>query len=314
MHPPAGRSMVHAALLYSSGEVVTRQIVPMVNKALDHDHAVLIALDDRKSDMLASHLGPRAERVAFVPVEARFARPATAIDALAKFIDTQLVAGAPSVRSIGEVMLDGSDLDAEWIRYEAAVNDIFSTTPLHATCLYPTTLPEDVLASIARTHPLLGSDTRDVIALSPSYAGAEAGCSHLPTRHLAPDRDAELTLERVADPRRARLAVSDVVSPGARSSTSETLALVVSELVTNSILHGGGVAALSLWLEPTYVVVTVRDNGPGIPDPFAGLRPPALPHRGAGLWVAHHLCDRIAIEHPATGGTAVTVRVDRREN
>jgi anti-sigma regulatory factor (Ser/Thr protein kinase) len=94
-----------------------------------------------------------------------------------------------------------------------------------------------------------------------------------------------------------------------RADSSENAGLVVSELVTNSIVHGGGRATVALWLQPSTVIVAVHDEGVGIDDPFAGMWPPALPDRGAGLWVANYLSERISIERSPLGGAAITVEL-----
>jgi hypothetical protein len=289
---------------------VAERLVPIVNDALDHDHAVLICLDDEKSDALADALGARSDRITFVSRTDCYSRPAHAIDALTAFINAKVRDGVPAVHSIGEIPFDGGEGDVDWVRYEAAANDIFAFLPLHALCLYPHDVPVDVRDTIGRTHTHV--DSHDGMRESPVYAGAAAGCAHLTVPHLAPDRQPDFALRGVADPRRARIGVSDAMSPTVRTAVADTMALVVSELVTNAVLHGGGAANVSLWMEPASLVVTVRDDGPGIADPFAGLRPPDFPARGAGLWVTHHLCDRVAIERPPEGGSSITARIDLR--
>jgi anti-sigma regulatory factor (Ser/Thr protein kinase) len=73
--------------------------------------------------------------------------------------------------------------------------------------------------------------------------------------------------------------------------------LLVSELVTNAIRHGGADAATSLELElavkPRTIRVEVKDPGEGFP-----LEPTADPDRegGWGLVLLDHLADRWGIE------------------
>lgn len=56
--------------------------------------------------------------------------------------------------------------------------------------------------------------------------------------------------------------------------------LVVSELATNSVRHGGGSGILRLWREGPYAVCEVRDRGV-ITDPLVGLRRPDF-RKGSG--------------------------------
>jgi anti-sigma regulatory factor (Ser/Thr protein kinase) len=308
MQPPPGPSMVHAAMLYSTPAEATARLLPMLRDAIAREHAVLVRLDEQKINALQRGLGEDAHRITFVDPTARYGRPAQAIDALSTFIGAMLVGGTTLVHAIGELVHDGDEVDTDWVRYEAAVNDVFATAPLRATCLYPRDLPARVLDAVGRTHPHV--DTRQGLSASVMYRGAEAACAQLPATRLAPAREPDLCLTGVADPRRARAGVSNAVGNELRTTAADSLAVVVSELVTNSILHGGGAADVELWCEPASLVLRVRDDGPGIRDPFAGLRPPDFPRRGAGLWVAHHLCDRVAIECPPAGGAVVTARLD----
>jgi anti-sigma regulatory factor (Ser/Thr protein kinase) len=210
------------------------------------------------------------------------------------------------VHVIGEIALRDGGLDAEWIRYEAACNEIFSDVALRATCLYPRAMHTDALSAVAATHPLV--DDGELVH-SDAYRGAHAACAHIAPQCIAPTRPPDLSVEHLAEPRRARRAVIDAMLRDGRADASENAGLVVSELVTNSIVHGGGHATVALWLQPSTVIVAVNDEGAGIDDPFAGLWPPALPDRGAGLWVANYLSQRISIERSPLGGAAVTAEL-----
>jgi anti-sigma regulatory factor (Ser/Thr protein kinase) len=91
--------------------------------------------------------------------------------------------------------------------------------------------------------------------------------------------------------------------------TYERAELIVSELVTNAIVHGGGRADVRYWHEPNTIFIEVADDGAGIHDPVASLRPPALPVRGVGLWASHVEATRlhVAARHPH--GTTVTAHI-----
>jgi anti-sigma regulatory factor (Ser/Thr protein kinase) len=310
MHGHGGAPMSHAALLYSSPGDAMRRLVPLIEDDLHHGRAVLVCLDDAKADPLASALGASASEITFVPATARYTRPAVAVEMLSAFLARATADGASGTHSIGELTLDGGERDADWLRYEAAVNDIFATAPLRATCLYPGDLPPALLSSVACTHPLL--DASDGVAPSRDYQGAAEGARRIVPVPLPPTRLPDLAIGDITEARRARVAVLDAVGElPERTTFSDDLALVVSELVTNGLLHGGTATSLAVWLESTSVVVQVCDDGPGIDDAFIGLRPPSLPSRGAGLWVAHLLADRITIERGPTGGACVTVRLVR---
>jgi anti-sigma regulatory factor (Ser/Thr protein kinase) len=70
----------------------------------------------------------------------------------------------------------------------------------------------------------------------------------------------------------------------------EDVVLVVYELATNAVRHGGGHGRLNLWQEKDRFVCRVSDDGPGLADPQAGTVPPAPNVSGGrGLWIARRL-------------------------
>jgi PAS domain S-box-containing protein len=96
--------------------------------------------------------------------------------------------------------------------------------------------------------------------------------------------------------------------------------LVVSELVENAVEHSGEEPEIEITATPTSdsgeTRITVRDNGPGIPDrvltPFqADGETPFQHNHGIGLWLVNwgvrQLGGGIEFECPADGGTAVHI-------
>jgi anti-sigma regulatory factor (Ser/Thr protein kinase) len=89
---------------------------------------------------------------------------------------------------------------------------------------------------------------------------------------------------------------------GATDRLAATIALAVSEALTNAVLHAGldqsanGIE-LRLACEPAGLSVVVRDEG-------RGLRPRIdSPGAGFGLPIIAGLADRLEILHPDGGGT-----------
>jgi anti-sigma regulatory factor (Ser/Thr protein kinase) len=81
------------------------------------------------------------------------------------------------------------------------------------------------------------------------------------------------------------------------------VALVVSELITNSIVHGGGGGTLRTWVEDGRVIHEVTDRG-YIADPAAGARlPPDDQAHGRGLWLVDHLSDEVQRRSTPAGTT-----------
>jgi anti-sigma regulatory factor (Ser/Thr protein kinase) len=299
----------HTALFYRDDADATARVVPIVESAIERKVAVLLCLDDAKQRLVAERLGEAVGGVTFLPAGVRYERPIDAMEHLASFVDAQLASGAAGVHSIGELTLDGSERDHEWIRYEAAVNEVFEALPVEFTCLYDgARLPVGALSNVCRTHALLDRGGGSVV--SEAYTGARAACEHLGVVSIAPLRAPDHVLGPLGSSKHARAAVAEAIGATRWSRLDGSLELIVSELVTNAVLHARSSATLTMWLDADAVVVQVCDDGPGLDDPFAGLRPPAFPARGAGLWISRHLSTAMTVQRRTGGGTEVTVRLD----
>jgi hypothetical protein len=94
------------------------------------------------------------------------------------------------------------------------------------------------------------------------------------------------------------------VSDDSRAAAEDIL-LVVSELVTNACLHGGGPRELRLHRSSTVLRMEVTDGGSGDPAP-------RTPHRagrpgGHGMFIVQRLCLDWGVSRSAEGGPGKTV-------
>jgi serine phosphatase RsbU (regulator of sigma subunit)/anti-sigma regulatory factor (Ser/Thr protein kinase) len=132
-----------------------------------------------------------------------------------------------------------------------------------------------------------------------------------------PSSDPAIRLRIPAEPEsvaRARGALA-ALGPDIDRGTVQDLSLMVSELVTNSIRHGGPLEGGPMWLEiathPDRIRVEMTDGGPGFeagqprPDP-GGMG-------GWGLYMVDQLADRWGVIR-STGTTCVWLEVDRPSN
>ena len=87
--------------------------------------------------------------------------------------------------------------------------------------------------------------------------------------------------------------------------------LVVNELITNAVRHGGGRGRLRLWSEANAVRCEVTDEGSGIAPTRLSQqgRPEPGSVGGWGLWLVRRLCDDVMV---STGPTGTTVRITTR--
>ena len=108
-------------------------------------------------------------------------------------------------------------------------------------------------------------------------------------RSLAPDLDAAAAARRALDGFRGQFA-EDVI---------ERSALVVTEVVTNSVTHAGLTAAQSIDLNiqvlPGCLRIDVTDEGTRRFDPVA-TPPEAAQSSGRGFWMVDQLTDRWSVD------------------
>ncbi|MEU8794088.1 ATP-binding protein [Streptomyces sp. NPDC048643] len=90
---------------------------------------------------------------------------------------------------------------------------------------------------------------------------------------------------------------------------ADTVVLVVSELVTNALRHGGGAYTLDLIARPDSIEVAVHDHSPQAPR----MRTPDL-HGGTGGFGWHmvnHLARTTTVTRHLSGGKTVSALLDR---
>ena len=146
--------------------------------------------------------------------------------------------------------------------------------------------------------------------------------THMPVRRRRPNGPPQAAGRPLTRPRPARpvfdLTIDGAEMVGLRSAVAgcadelgaggrvDDVVLVVHELASNVVRHGGGAGRLRLWREDRRIVCRVSDSGPGLADTGAlGTEPPSsrVPG-GRGLWIARRLADLRIETGPA--GTVVT--------
>ncbi|MEV6081318.1 ATP-binding protein [Streptomyces sp. NPDC052069] len=114
----------------------------------------------------------------------------------------------------------------------------------------------------------------------------------------------------VADAREnTRNFLDSLRQPPIAAEAADTVVLVVSELVTNALRHGGGTCTLNLTTHPDSIEVAVHDSSPQTPR----MRTPDLTGSTGGFgWpMVNHLARTTAITHQAAGGKTVTAFLPR---
>jgi anti-sigma regulatory factor (Ser/Thr protein kinase) len=307
---PAAPRVLHDALFFGSLDELAAAAVPFVRDGLAAGDAVVVAASPASADVVRTTVDD--DRVRVVPsAEAYARRTPAAVTALRRLADELTATGARRVRVLGETDFGRTERDwLEWQRYEAVVNHALAGRPLWGLCLFDTTrLPEQVLESVARTHPTVvtgSSRTPNPRFVDPAAYLRGMPVPVEPLQGSAP----RLAVDDVADPIALRHAVAaELAAVRGPREVVEDFLLAVDETTSNAIRHGAPPVGLRLWTSADRLVCTVTDAGPGPDDPFAGYGPAHgddLSRGGMGVWLSRQLCDHVDI---SSGPDGVTVRL-----
>lgn len=289
----------HEAYFYADTDEYLARAVPFVEAGIEAGEAVLLALPGPKRDLLRQALDDRAERVHFMTMEDAGRNPTRLIAYWRDFLreDDRLAAG---VRGLGEPVYAGRSAAEieEAQRHERLVDLAFGGVDnLTFLCPYDSAnLSDEVLSEAESAHA-------DGVGHGHN-GGSLAG--DLPARGAAA---AALSFQ-VADLREVRrLASEQAEFAGIAEQRAADLVLALSEVATNSVVHGGGEGHLAIWNENGDLVCDVSDTG-RIEDPLVGRQRPAPSQIGGrGLWIANQLCDLVQIRSGETG-TQVRLRME----
>jgi len=297
---------VHPALFYRDDAEYLAGTVPFITEGLDSGEPVAVSVPGTKLDLVRAALGELGERVRFLDMTVVGRNPGRIIPGVLRaFADLH-----PSVRVriIGEPIWSGRS-DSEYpacVQHEALINHAFTGRTVSILCPYDTTaLSARVLEDAVATHPVLidADGQRD----SDRYAPDRVVEAY--NRPLLPPPPAAVAIAvrfgRLSEVRRRTAEYARGL--GLAEERVDDVLLSITELATNSIVHGGGAGTVHLWGEEAHLVVQASDPG-HITDPLAG-RTPADPAQagGRGLLLVNHLADLVRV-HSTAEGTTIQAR------
>jgi anti-sigma regulatory factor (Ser/Thr protein kinase) len=294
---------VHPAVFYASDEEYLNALVPFIVDGLEHGQPVAVAVPGPKLQLLRDGLGAAAARVTMIDMTQAGRNPGWIIPGvLRRFADTH---GDRHVRIIGEPIWPGRSVHEypACAQHEALINNAFAGRDVTIACPYDTArLDAQALDDAELTHPLVWHADRR----SPSDRYAPG---HIVSRYNQPlphpagaPMLAVKALTELADVRRFAL---DQASPlGWSRGRLADLELIVTELVTNSLVHTVGPCELRIWRDHDHLICAVSDSG-YLADPLAGRRPAAR-HQlfGRGLLLVNALADLVRM-HTTPHGTTL---------
>ena len=299
-------SFVHPALFYRGDAEYLAGTVPFVRDGLEADEPVAVAVPGRNLELLRAEFGADAERVLLLDMTKAGRNPGRIIPGVLRaFADRH---SDRPVRIIGEpIWPSRSDLEyPACAQHEALINMAFTGRDVTILCPYDVDgLEPHVLKDAEATHPvLLDSDgRRDSEAYAPDRI-VDAYNQPLPEPATVTEA-AEFATPRDITQLRG-VVRGHAGDAGLAEDRVVDVELVVTELLSNSIDHGGGSGTMRLWTDNDHLVCEVRDGGV-FTDPLAGRRPTEPGQlRGRGLLLVNHLADLVRI-HNDSDGTAVRV-------
>jgi anti-sigma regulatory factor (Ser/Thr protein kinase) len=302
------RDFTHEALVFERSPDAVAVVAGVVNQALAEKAAVICSVAPPLQAAVRSRLG-YDDDILWLPADHRYARPVDAIAELSSFMRRRSE-NSWRIVAIGQPPYHGTAADQPWFWYDAGVNAVFGDEPLNALCLVDRTEVSDTtIAAACESHTSVHDANGAVVARPPATNAVSFAAPELSHPCLATPPSITLTTTSIRDARHALLnAVHD------RSEDVRIRAeLVLAELVTNAIAHGGTAAEIGMWLWPSEVVLRIRDHGSGMNDPWATLRPPRRSQvGGAGLWIAHRESDGLDVRNHRSGGTVATAVIQER--
>lgn len=303
---PAG-SFGHPALFYRSDEEYLASLVPFVTEGLRHGHAVAVAVPEPNLTLLGMALHEVIDRVTLIDMGEAGRNPGRIIaDVLRQFADQH---PDRHVRIIGEPIWAGRTITEypACAQHEALINRAFAGRDVTILCPYSLRgLDSRVVSDAHATHPVVW--TAGARYRSASYDPDSVVARYNQPLTAAPDVPT-LTVRGSAEVLAVRRFVADHAHrAGLAAGRLADLELIVTELVTNSLLHARGWCQVRIWTALEHLVCDVRDTGVLV-DPLAGRRPvPASQASGRGLLLVNALADLVRT-HTTPEGTTIRVQL-----
>jgi anti-sigma regulatory factor (Ser/Thr protein kinase) len=331
--PTATRGFVHPALLYSGAAEYLAGCVPFVRAGLAAGQPVAIAVPPENLALLAGELGADAGQVHFHDMTQVGRNPGRIIPGVLRAFADEHPDGR--VRIIGEPIWPGRTA-LEYpacAQHEALINHAFAGRDVTILCPYDVAgLDPAAVRDAAATHPVLISGDRE-------WPSAEFRPDDIVARYNVPlpEPPAGAPARRFdADglPGLRRFVIAESSRLGVPAERRDDLELMVNELATNAVRHGGGEGVLRIWPDgsagpagpvgpvgPAGPVGPVGPAGPAGPagiacevesggrieDPLTGRIPVSLDDdHGRGLLLINLLADLVRVY---TGPDGTTVRV-----
>lgn len=291
----------HASLFYDGDRHYAAETGGFLREGLERGHRALVMAPRRRVDTLRATLGRDADEVTFVEDTVAYAPQWNAYRVLLDF-----AAFSPGHRSCvvaEQTLADRTPAEVlDYRRLEAAVNVVFAQHDVDLLCPYDVgSLPRHLLEVGLHTHGALRAD--GVSSPNDRFGDPHDLLAVLALVVPPPPDATTLHCTTRADLARARRLVHACgAAAGIDADVIGDVALAVTEVLTNALLHGAAPTLLHVYGEGDTWVCHVHDSGRSPLDPLTGVLPPAEPaDHGYGLWLARQLCTAVDVGHDRSG-------------
>ncbi|WP_457205525.1 anti-sigma factor RsbA family regulatory protein [Nocardioides sp. P5_C9_2] len=294
-------SATHTSLFYDGAQQYSDEAGGFLLEGLELGHRGLVMAPPRRVDQLRSALGNDADAVTFVEDTIAYAPQWNVYRVLLDF-----AAASPGVRScVVAEQTPSQRVSAELVDYrrlEAAANVVFAAYDMDLLCPYDTgSLPAHLLDIGRHTHAEVRADGG--VTTNAWYDDPLDALADLATVTGPPSGATTIECVSGADVAGARRLVhARGAEAGLHPDVVADVALALTEVLTNALLHGEPPTLVHVYDEGATWVCHVHDSGRAPVDPLAGLLPPAEPSdHGYGLWLARQLCTAVDVGNDRTG-------------
>ena len=308
--PTAKPGYDHSAVIYKTHDEYVGAVMPFITEGLEQATPVWAGLPAKNLNLLRDALGDAARDVTFVDITEMGRNPGRILAAEWAFVHRH---NNGPVRMVAEVVWPGrSEVEySACMQHEALVNLAFDECEVTGLCPYDASLLDDaVLADVRATHPMIRQNGSHEHSADYGVTAALDRCNETLTASPAALTYVVSKPTDLAGARRHGRRYGQLL--GLTADRIADLKLVITELATNSLEHGGGTCHLAFWEHNCHLVCEARDVG-FLDDPLAGRRPPNGERPGpVGLFVVNALADLVRT-HTLPGGTTIHayLRLDR---
>lgn len=306
--------LVHRLLSFDDVETLVNGAVPFLLEGVDRGQYTCAVVTPEHRASIRERLGAAADEVEWMDADSFFTRPADTCTAYHDLVEERGLRGGGSARVLAEGVWIGRDDDeiVEWLRFEAAVNEVFASVPLDVMCCYDRRRARGWATAVGRgAHPV--ELTADGFSRCGAYDSPGRLVEALQARRTLTAPPAEAAVFAFENDLQAVRAFvrREASSLGCAVADIDDVILVVNELASNVVEHARAPGSATIWLEGNALACEVRHaNGAEVPALAGYDRPAATAARGRGWVLVRTLADQVDILNGQHGqpGTAVRVK------